>query len=57
MENWILALNDFLDCLAEERRNARSAKEMAIIDCEIEDVTEMRAFIAGFIKGKESNQA
>lgn len=53
MENWIYALDDFLEQLSRDRRDARNAKEMAIIDCEIDDVRELRAFVLGFIKGQE----
>lgn len=58
MENWIYALDDFLESLAKDRRSAKNAKEMAIIDCEIDDVRELRAFILGVIEGgKGSNHA
>lgn len=53
MEDWIYALDDFLDCLAKDRQRAKNAKEAMLVDAEINDVRELRAFVLGYIKGQE----
>lgn len=54
MEDWIFALDDFIEILTSQRLETRSLRQLAVLDSEIDDVKQLRAFIAGFIKGKES---
>lgn len=56
VENWIFCVDDLLEFLEEGRAKARSLRQIAIIEAEIEDARSLKSFLLGYIEGSKGGK-